>query len=203
MRLKIYQFNNYYIYMDVSTNIIDLEYLTNPCYTIKVPKQKIDKVYTVDDEDLKFYKKRIFYLTRDLLLGKNINIKIKDTFHNYCKVCIEHFKFIDKKDIIQEDYKGLKLKKKQKGSYFNLEQTDKLVFKKEKKYNDISTFLKIKKPKKEIFMPQQRNFNLKKREVQQNNLSNKYEEGQKKQKKKKKKGEKNKGKKKNCVKVEI
>ena len=41
--------------MDVSTNIIDLEYLTNPCYTVK--KKKKDEIYCVNSEDLNFYKK--------------------------------------------------------------------------------------------------------------------------------------------------
>ena len=98
--------------MDVSTNKIDLEYLTNPCYTVKIPEKKKDKIYCVNFEDLNFYKKRIFELTRKMLLGGSVNTKINDAFHGWAKVSIEHFKFIDKKEIIQDDYKDIPIKKK-------------------------------------------------------------------------------------------
>ena len=75
---------------------IDLEYLTNPCYTVKIPEKKKDKIYCVNFEDLNFYKKRIFELTRKMLLGGSVNTKINDAFHGWAKVSIEHFKFIDK-----------------------------------------------------------------------------------------------------------
>ena len=42
--------------MDVSTNIIDLEYLTNPCYTVKLPEEKKNDIYRIKLEDLNFYK---------------------------------------------------------------------------------------------------------------------------------------------------
>ena len=203
--------------MDVSTNIIDLEYLTNPCYTVKIPDKKKDQIYCVSSEDLNFYKKRIFELTRKMLLGGNVNTKINDAFHGWAKVCIEHFKFMDKKDIIQEDYKDIPPRKNSKASYFNMEETNKL-FSKQQTYTDIATLLNIKKKAKPIFMPTKRNINLKTNLLKnkgiiyppKNNLTNKYEKtNKKKEKKKKKKAEekdektKRRRKRKNCVKVEI
>ena len=203
--------------MDVSTNIIDLEYLTNPCYTVKIPDKKKDQIYCVSSEDLNFYKKRIFELTRKMLLGGNVNTKINDAFHGWAKVCIEHFKFMDKKDIIQEDYKDIPPRKNSKASYFNMEETNKL-FSKQQTYTDIATLLNIKKKAKPIFMPTKRNNNLKTNLLKnkgiiyppKNNLTNKYEKANKKKEKKKKKEEEEKDKKtkrrrkrKNCVKVEI
>ena len=198
--------------MDNSTNIIDLEYLVNPCYTVKIPEKKIDKIYTVNQGELEFYKRRIFQLTRELLLGKRMNAKINDSFHNFARVCIEHFKFVDKKDLIQKDYIHLPIRKNKKGSYFNLDNTDKNLLQKKPIQQDIAKLLRIKQRKKSIFMPKQRNIDLrneklKTKGVPKNNLTNNYED--KKKKKKKEKNTKNEGrrkkkkKKKNCVKVEI
>ena len=198
--------------MDNSTNIIDLEYLVNPCYTVKIPEKKIDKIYTVNQGELEFYKRRIFQLTRELLLGKRMNAKINDSFHNFARVCIEHFKFVDKKDLIQEDYIHLPIRKNKKGSYFNLDNTDKNLLQKKPIQQDIAKLLRIKQRKKSIFMSLQRNIDLrneklKTKGVPKNNLTNNYED--KKKKKKKEKNTKNEGrrkkkkKKKNCVKVEI
>ena len=43
--------------MDVSTNIIDLEYLTNPCYTVKIPEKKKIKYIVLIQKILIFIKK--------------------------------------------------------------------------------------------------------------------------------------------------
>ena len=203
--------------MDVSTNIIDLEYLTNPCYTVKIPDKKKDQIYCVNSEDLDFYKKRIFELTRKMLLGGNVNTKINDAFHGWAKVCIEHFKFMDKKDFIQEDYKDIPPRKNSKASYFNMKETNKL-FSKQQTYNDIATLLNIRKKTEPIFMPTKRNINLKADFLKnkgvnyssKNNLTNKYEKTNKKKKKKEKKKKEEKDektkrrrKRKNCVKVEL
>ena len=66
------------------------------------------------------------------------------------------------------------------------------MFKPDRKYEDISAFLKIKKPPKKIFFPRNR--------INKKNLISKYETDKKKKKKKK---ENKKKKKKTFVKVEI
>jgi len=176
-------------------NIIDLECLVNPCYTIKIPERKINKIYSVDPKELDYYKKRIFQLTKEMLLGKRINNKINDAFHNFSRICIEYFKFADKKDMIQQDYKDLKIvKKKEKKKNFCLERVNGKMFKPDPKYEDISTFLKIKKPPKKIFFPRDR--------INKKNLISKYE-ADKKKKKEKKENKKKKKQKKTFVKVEI
>ena len=61
-------------------------------------------------KDKKFYKKRIYDLTKQLINNEKpegIYSGIIDTFELYTKVCIEYFKTLDKTDIIQEDYNGL------------------------------------------------------------------------------------------------
>ena len=61
-------------------------------------------------KDKKFYKKRIYDLTKQLINNEKpegIYSGIIDTFELYTKICIEYFKTLDKTDIIQEDYNGL------------------------------------------------------------------------------------------------
>ena len=61
-------------------------------------------------KDKKFYKKRIYDLTKQLINNEKpegIYSGIIDTFELYTKICIEYFKTLDKTDIIQKDYNGL------------------------------------------------------------------------------------------------
>ena len=61
-------------------------------------------------KDKKFYKKRIYDLTKQLINNEKpdgIYSGIIDTFELYTKICIEYFKNLDKTDIIQKDYNGL------------------------------------------------------------------------------------------------
>ena len=53
--------------MDVSANIYDLQFLTNPNLINKITN---DKMLCISPEDIKFYKKRIFMLTKNYLKGK-------------------------------------------------------------------------------------------------------------------------------------
>ena len=62
------------------------------------------------NKDIKFYRRRITDLTKHLLkndgpqpLYSSVNL----AFYNYVNSCIEHFKVLDKTDIIQTDYKGI------------------------------------------------------------------------------------------------
>ena len=77
--------------MDVSLNLIDLQYLTNPDKLNKImQKQNISKI---SQRDLEFYKKRIFQLTKDMLRGEKINTKVDKAFEHYANICIDHFQF--------------------------------------------------------------------------------------------------------------
>ena len=61
-------------------------------------------------KDKKFYKKRIYDLTKQLLNNEKperMYPDITSSFELYIKVCIEYFKALDKTDILQEDYNGL------------------------------------------------------------------------------------------------
>jgi hypothetical protein len=150
-------------------------------------------------KDLKFYRKRIYYLTKDLLLLKDQTIpvlpEVKIAFDNYVKTCINYFKVIDRNDIIQEDYKDVhhvisdKIGELNKlNDLHNLnttEEADNYLMRQIKiKKNSLDGFVKkkINKPK-EIILPKEKNINLKdpllknKGIVKKKNINNKYEDG--------------------------
>lgn len=89
--------------MDNST----LEFLTNPIYQKKIDKDNnVKKDY---EREKNFYKKRILFLTKELISNNDYQDKdIKHFFDQYCKSAIELFKITDKRDIIQEEYCNLK-----------------------------------------------------------------------------------------------
>ena len=78
--------------MDLSKNTqIDLLYLTNPNFKVKYNKE-ISKI--VDEEDIKFYRKRILQDTKQQLRGEVINEDIKNVFSQYANELIKHYKLL-------------------------------------------------------------------------------------------------------------
>ena len=93
---------------------ITLEYLMNKDQYAKYIMNKSNNSSTSTSnsnrKDKKFYKKRIYDLTKQLINNEKpegIYSGIIDTFELYTKICIEYFKTLDKTDIIQKDYNGL------------------------------------------------------------------------------------------------
>ena len=61
----------------------------------------------INKKDKKFYKRRIFDLSKQLLNNETPENMLPDVviaFDSYIKICINYFKVLDKTDIIQEDY---------------------------------------------------------------------------------------------------
>lgn len=150
--------------MDISkNNQIDLLYLMNP----KIKYNKTNQnTHTVSLDDIKFYRKRILIDTKEYLRGNKITDDLDNCFKNYAQKLIEHYKFNDKKDIIQEEYKDMKKNKKNK-NIPNLEminENKKLMKKLKKPKNKITDFIPVivKERKKEIIIiPQTKDINLK------------------------------------------
>jgi len=93
---------------------ITIEYLMNKDQYAKYIMNKSNNssisTYNSIRKDKKFYKKRIYDLTKQLINNEKpegIYSGIIDTFELYTKICIEYFKTLDKTDIIQKDYNGL------------------------------------------------------------------------------------------------
>ena len=146
--------------MDISVNQIDLKYLTNYSYEHHFVQPKKNDVY---EKDLAFYRKRIFKQTKDLLRGQKIDSVLDACFKNYAQKSIDYFRFIDKRDIIQKDYKNVKKEEKEPIGNFNMTSTNEIMTKKLHRSLDISHLLNIKSKStsKKIIIPKERTINLK------------------------------------------
>ena len=88
---------------------LNLEYLLNKEQYNKYLNDKIPFNNKRIKKDKKFYKRRVFELTKQLLNKENpdrITSQVLTTFEKYFNESIEYFKILDKTDIIQEEYLG-------------------------------------------------------------------------------------------------
>ena len=92
-----------------NNNIInELEYLMNPGMYEKWMK-KNEKNIVVSDlrSEVKFYKKRIIQLTKNMIKGEHVTNSVNKAYNEYMKSCVAYLKFLDTKDILQEEYKNI------------------------------------------------------------------------------------------------
>ena len=165
-------------------NEITLDCLMNKEQYNKYIAKKNLKRETI--KDIKFYRKRIYYLTKEMLLSKEQTMpvlpEVKNAFDNYVKTCINYFKVIDRNDIIQEDYtefannldninESIELNKLDELN--NLDENNILTVDQQDANNYLMRQIKIQKNSldsfvkkkinnpKEIILPKQKNINLK------------------------------------------
>jgi len=91
---------------------LTIEYLMNKYQYARYISQnnQTSDAKTINKKEKKFYKRRIFDLTKQLLNNEKpeqIFPDISTAFDSYVKICIEYFKILDKTDILQEDYDGI------------------------------------------------------------------------------------------------
>lgn len=170
----------------MATNKIDLMYFTNNSARRMMDEKEKEKKKQnkIDKKDVKFYRKRILQLTKDLLRGGKSSNIINESFNAFVETAIKSFKFQDEAEILQKEFEDLEEKKKankDEKEFVSLE-SDKLMMKdlRNKKNDTIKNFavVKTKKKKEKIKTPTQKKIDLKTEE-----LKNK---GVKKKKKKKK-----------------
>jgi hypothetical protein len=93
--------------MDISLNSVDdatLEYMVNVTqYEKYLRKNNID-YDTGFKRDLKFYRKRIISITKDLFKDELKDVTLNGAFNMYMKACISHLKFEDQSETIQKCY---------------------------------------------------------------------------------------------------
>ena len=85
------------------TNSITISYLTNPSYQPGLAK-KMPEISQNNKEDIKFYRKRIISLMKDMLKGATPAQELKKIHDSYVLSIIEYFKMTDTRDILQEEY---------------------------------------------------------------------------------------------------
>ena len=146
--------------MDISASMIDLHFLTN--FHDK-KKLGLEEKENVSRKDLLKYRKEILQLTKNMLRGYKTEECINDAFDNYIKQCIEHFKFLEMSNTIQNEYKPVDVpdSKKEPPKKINLQQINETMLK-PKKINTIKITdkLNIKKEKKRkilLFYQKKRN----------------------------------------------
>tara|TARA_B000000557_G_scaffold261831_1_gene261500 strand:+ start:2304 stop:2804 length:501 start_codon:yes stop_codon:yes gene_type:complete len=140
-------------------------YLVNPIYNNFVDKKLITKKDSdYKKEDIVFYKKRINQMIKNCMHNKNVPINIKDSFTEYLKLCIEHFKSEDRNEMMQNEYNDLLLENKKINDVdIDIDKTNKELYIKKEVTIENCLPLEIKKIKKEesTNYPKQKDLNLK------------------------------------------
>lgn len=145
--------------MDISANMIDLHFLTN--FHDK-KKLGLEEKNSISNKDILLYRQKILQLTKNMLRGSKSAEKINDSFNNYVKQCIEHFKFIEMSNNIQNEYKHIDIPEsiKEPPKQINLKQINETMLKPKKvKAIKLTNVLDIKiknKNDKPVFLPQKR-----------------------------------------------
>lgn len=184
--------------MDLSkNNQVDLLYLTNPNFKLKYNKEK---TRLISDEDVKFYRKRILQDTKGYLRGNTTTADITNAFEHFAMELINYYKFIDKKNLIQEEYKNLPTKKSKKPGEFKLLEENELIMKRpemiKKTINDYIPIVVKARSHRKLVIPKLKKYDLKniknrEKEKSNQNISN-VKKNKKKQPEKKEAEKKNK-----------
>jgi len=151
----------------------------------------------VNNSDRKFYKKRIYDLTKQLLnnesVSENIFPDVTNSFQTYIKACVDYFKTLDKTDILQEDYQtidnSIKIDRNNEINVDNISNTqeaNQLMMRsiKIQEPNSLEKLVKRTQTKyvKQMILPREKDINLKdpilknKGIREKKNITNKYEE---------------------------
>jgi hypothetical protein len=165
---------------------------------------KNKKAQSVNKEERKFYKKRIYNLFKEMLINKaepeDLLPDVKYTYDNFINASINYFKTIDNNDLLQEEYKNLD----DPGAInindipdlcddITAEEADKLLMRSIKITTPtLDKYVKRKttKPEEKLILPKQKEVNLMDPElkvkgiqsntnnnnVKKKNITNKYDE---------------------------
>lgn len=153
--------------MDNKTNNMTLTYLTNPVYSSCFNKcsnnNKIEKKYKEDD--IKFYKKRVINITKNMIRGIYESDILKNIFHNYIDNIIDHIKTIDEISIIQEEYSDVEINDKnftRINNEFDISNSNTNIFRNKPITSTLDDFVITNKPLDvPEFIPQKKTINLK------------------------------------------
>ena len=147
---------------------------------------KNKKAQSVNKEDKKFYKKRIYNLFKEMLINKaepeDLLPDVKYTYDNFINASINYFKTIDNNDLLQEEYKTLDEAALENinaipelGDDIAVEEADKLMMRSIKiKTPSLDKYVKRKstKPEEKLILPKQKEVNLMDPELKVKGLQN-------------------------------
>lgn len=193
-----------------NTDGVTLEYLLNPVYHTGVFQSKYKqeaKDDPVSNEDIKFYRKRITALSRDIMRGNVANKIVQEAHDEYVKAAIQYFKVKDKTEILQKEHESGQANVERKGedqsldnnkdSNFDIGLVNKAFFEAPETRQPRQTLdnfvtsktLKIAEPVKH---PQRRQINLKTKELRMKGVPRNKKDKQQKQEHKQKQEQKEK-----------
>ena len=175
-------------------NQVTLDCLLNKEVFNKHIKNK--KAKSINKQDIKFYKKRIYNLFKELLITKeepaDLLPDVKYAYDNFINSCINYFKTIDNNDLNQEEYKGLdeipdiiNIPELQDNNLHTEEEANKLLMRSIKiTTQTLDNFVKRTslKQKEKLILPKQKEINLNGPELKikginkKKNITNKYDE---------------------------
>lgn len=135
---------------------------------------KNKKAQSINKEERKFYKKRIYNLFKELLINKaepeDLLPDVKYAYNNFLNASINYFKTIDNNDLLQEEYKTLDEENTininaipELGDIVGVENADKLLMRSIKiTQPSLDKYVKRKstKPEEKLIMPKQKEINL-------------------------------------------
>jgi len=149
----------------------------------------------LNKEDIKFYRKRIFNLFKEIISGNSptdLLPDVKYAYDNFLNSTIHYFKTIDNNDIIQTEYDNVEKLEHNcieftQDSSLNMttnDEADKLLMRKIKtNIHTLDKYVKktLTKKKDEIILPKQKEINLKDpnlkiKGLKKNNINNLYED---------------------------
>ena len=152
-------------------NKVTLEYLLNPDLMRQVNNIKTDK--SESDQKVRFYRRRICQLTKDMSKGRFLNENLKNIFINYATVLVYHFKSEDEKDILQEEYQNVNTENKDlsDSDEENIDEIDKIMMNKSNESN-LNNFI-IRTNNERKILPIVREANLKEPELKKKGIKKK------------------------------
>ena len=160
-------------------------------YLLNINKYLTKKENKENKEEIKFYKKRIYNLFKEIITGNSPNDLLPDVkyaYSNFLTESIRYFKTVDNNDIIQSEYKDMEFPPEigcnVNDVSGNVVDADKLLMRSIK--IDVPTLDKYvtrisTKKKEEIILPKQKDINLNDPEfkikgLKKNNITNIYED---------------------------
>jgi hypothetical protein len=143
-------------------NKITLEFLLNPALHEKLIKNSESNLNL--EKDIKFYRKRICQITKDMSRDIFVEETIKPAFLAYATTLIYYFKQLDEKDIFQKEYDDLIDKPVQSDISMNIcqQNLDNLLLNIPESVNNLDMFVKkINMNTQQKIIPQYKVANIK------------------------------------------
>ena len=153
-----------------NTNEITLTYLSNPLYNTGASNNNLKaKGQELSKDELKFYKKRVYALSREILRGNNTRVseEVKRAHNDYVRAAIEYFKMLDTEEILQNEYKNIEKEESKQNeqftcSEFNIQDANNVMFPSTQGVSTLDGFVNSKKVvvNKATNHPQRKRLNL-------------------------------------------